>query len=326
MKKIKIILAFTALFVMLSSVLFAKGSGEASGKSAKFPERPIEFVACYGPGGGHDTMLRTMQKILADDKIITTPINVVNKPGGSGTIGMAYVSGHEGDGHYLMSATSSFLATPLNTNVAVSYKDFTPIARLGVDPNIIVVNSNSKYKTMNEAINSGEIINIGGNLGSIDHILAMKLEKMTKIDFNFIPFQGDGELVAALLGNQIDMIATNPNTALDYLKAGNFRALAISIDKRMPALPDVPTLKELGYDISLSVFRGIVAPKNISEEAKKYYRDMAKKLSESESWNKDYLEKNTIAAGYLDSDDFGKYLEELNGEYETILRELKIIK
>ena len=315
-----------AIFLITACALFAGGSGEKEGSKAEFPERSLEFVACYGPGGGHDTMLRTMQKILGDEGIITDSINVVNKPGGSGTIGMAYVSGHEGDGHYLMSATSSFLATPLNTKVAVNYKDFTPIARLGVDPNIILVNSKSEYKTLDDAINSGKIINIGGNLGSIDHILAMKLQKMTDIKFNFIPFQGDGELVSALLGGQIDMIATNPNTALDYIRADEFRALGISIDERLPALPDVPTLKELGYDISLSVFRGIVAPKNISEEAVKYYSDMAKKLSESEKWKKDYLEKNTIAAGYLNGEDFGKYLDELNGEYESILKELKIIK
>ncbi len=326
MKKTKIAAIIAVVLLLAVSAAFAGGTGENDGKSVKFPSRPLEFVACYGPGGGHDTMLRTMQKILTEEGIITESINVINKPGGSGTIGMAYVSGHEGDGHYLMSATSSFLATPLNTNVSVNYKDFTPIARLGVDPNIIVVNSQSKYMTLSDAVNSGEIINIGGNLGSIDHILAMKLQKMTSIKFNFIPFQGDGELVSALLGGQIDMIATNPNTALDYLRAGKFRALGISIDERLPALPDVPTLKELGYDISLSVFRGIVAPKNISEEARKYYSDMAKKLSESERWNKEYLERNTIAAGYLDSDDFAKYLDELNGEYETILKELKIIK
>ena len=318
--------------IVISAVLIASAAvsafaeGQKEGASGSFPSRSLEFVACYGPGGGHDTMLRTMQKILAEDGIITDTVNVVNKPGGSGTIGMAYVNGHAGDGHYLMSATSSFLATPLNTGSSVTYKDFTPIARLGVDPNVIVVNSKSEFKTLDDAIHSGRLINIGGNQGSIDHILAKKLEEMTDIQFNFVPFQGDGELVSGLLGGQIDMIATNPNTALDYIKSGDFRALAISIDERLPALPDVPTLQELGYDITLSVFRGIVAPKDISEEAKAYYSKMAKELSEDERWQKEYLERNTIAPGYLNSEDFGAYLEDLNGEYKDILTSLGIIK
>ncbi len=316
----KILIMMVIMFVMFSA--FANGETESG---AKFPSRALEFVACYGPGGGHDTMLRTMQKILTEEGIITDTINVVNKPGGSGYIGMGYVQGHEGDGHYLMSATSSFLATPLNTGGTVTYRNFTPIARLGVDPNVIVVNSKSKYKTLDDAINSGDIINIGGNLGSIDHILAKKLEGMSAIQFNFVPFQGDGEILSALLGGQIDMVATNPNAVLDYIRTGEFRALAISIDHRLPALAEVPTLQELGYDINLSVFRGVVAPKGISDEAKAYYTKMARELSENERWKTEYLERNTIAEGYLDGDDFGAFLEDLNGEYESILKELGII-
>lgn len=296
-------------------------------ETSNFPERPLEFVACYAPGGGHDVMLRTMLKVLQDEKIVETPINVVNKPGGSGSVGMAYVNGHRGDGHYLMATTSAFITTPLSADVGVSYKDFTPIARLGIDPEMVLVNGKSDYTSLDDILNSGKTINVGGTgLGSIEHIVVLQLEKLSGKKLNFIPYQGDGEVVAALMGNQIDMTVTNPNTAYDYLQSGDFRALAISTEERVDIMPDIPTFKELGYDIVLSLFRGVAAPGDITPEQKAYYEDMIRKLVETNAWKKDYLEKNLIVEGYLQSDDYEEYLDEMNSVFEVTLKELGISK
>ena len=119
-------------------------------KAADFPTRGIEFVAGYGPGGGHDTMLRSMAKIIRETKLVDASINVVNKPGGAGATSLGYLNSHKGDGHYLMSATSSFITTPLTADVGLNYKDFTPIARLGIDPTLLVVPSSSDFKTLDD--------------------------------------------------------------------------------------------------------------------------------------------------------------------------------
>ena len=323
MKKFLGILLITTLIIALVGC----GQQTISEKKSTFPERTIEFVASYGPGGGHDVMLRTMSKIIADEKIIDTSTNVVNKPGGSGAVGMGYMNGHEGDGHYLMATTSSFITTPLTSDVGLSYKDFTPIARLGIDPEMVLVNGNSPYKTLEDLLNSKTEINVGGTgTGSIEQIVAVKLKKLSGKNLNYIPFQGDGEVVAALMGNQIDMTITNPNTAYDYIKSGDFRALAISTEKRIDLMPDVPTFKELGYNITISLFRGVAAPGNLTPEQVAYYSDMIKKLVKTDAWQKDYLEKNLIVDGYMDSEEYGKYLEETNAVYTEILTDLGIIK
>lgn len=295
--------------------------------TATFPERALEFVACYSPGGGHDIMLRTMTRILQEEKIVETPINVVNKPGGSGAVGMAYVDGHSGDGHYLMASTSAFLTTPLTTEVGVHYSNYTPIARFGIDPELLLVNSKSTFTTLEEILKSDKVLNVGGTgIGGMEHIVFVTMEKATGKDFNYVPFQGDGEVVAALMGSQVDLIIANPNAAYDYIKSGDFRAIAITTEERAEIMPDIPTFKEKGYDIVLSLFRGVVAPANISEEAKAYYTEMVRKLVKTDAWKNEYLKNNLIVEAYLEGDEYAKYLDEMNSIYKTTLTELGIIK
>lgn len=293
----------------------------------EFPERGIEFVAGYGPGGGHDTMLRSMAKILQEEGIVDTPINVVNKPGGSSAVAMGYLNSRSGDGHYLMSVTSSHITTPLTSNLGLEYSDFTPIARLGIDPELLVVNASGPYKSMDDLLAADKILNVGGTAtGSIEHIVAIQFQKQTGKEVNFVPFQGDGDVVAALLSNQLDFIVTNPGTARDFIENGNFNALAISTDERIEALPDVPTFKEQGIDITLSLYRGVTAPADISDEAKSYLIEKMTKLNESAAWKSGYLDPNSVVEGFITGEEFEAYLEETQAIYRETLTELGIIK
>jgi putative tricarboxylic transport membrane protein len=295
--------------------------------AVKFPERSLEFVAAATPGGGHDTLMRTIAKIVAEKKIVTDTITVVNKPGGASAAGMAYVNGHTGDGHYLLAATSQFIATPLNTASDVNYEDFTPIALIGFDPELVLVNADSPYKTFKDILDSGKTLNIGGtSKGAIEHLTSILMTKRAGAKLNYIPFQSDGEVAAALLGKQVDIIVSNPSSVIDYITSKKFRALAISTEKRMDLVPDVPTFKEMGYDITLAVFRGVVAPKDISKEAKAYYIDMMKKVSETDEWKNGYIKQNLIAPTFLAGDDFLKYLKDTNKIYKDLLTELGLIK
>lgn len=336
MKKL-IALALTAVMVISISACGGKSgtssapSAAASGSSAAspavstFPQRPIELVACYGPGGGHDIMLRTALKVInAENLAHGAVMNVVNKEGGSGAVGMGYVNTHAGDDYYLMCVTSSFLTTPLSTNTGVTYKDFTPIACLGIDPSIIVVHKDSGITSMEQLLSAPRTAG-GTGTGSIDNIICNKLIDTSKQDINYIPYQGDGELVTALLGKQVDFICTNINSCSEYLSTGDFVGIGLATAERNEELPNIPTLIEQGYDINLGVFRGIAAPKGISEEAKQYYMGLFTELSETNSWNEQYLRANGVQKNLLLGDDFGKYLETLNGEYETAMKEMGLI-
>ncbi|WP_119309072.1 tripartite tricarboxylate transporter substrate binding protein [Cohaesibacter haloalkalitolerans] len=296
-------------------------------KAADFPTRGIEFVAGYGPGGGHDTMLRSMAKIIRETKLVDASINVVNKPGGGGATSLGYLSSHAGDGHYLMAATSSFITTPLTADVGLSYKDFTPIARLGIDPTLLVVPSSSPIKSLDDIKNAGRVLNVaGGGRGQIEHIATIMVSEAMGVKLNFIPFQGDGEVASALLGGQVDFAMINPGAVSEFIKSGRMTAIAISTEERAEMFPDVPTFKEKGYDVVASVFRGVVAAKDIPAEAKAYLTDLVERLQATPEWKTQYLQPNGIIAGYLDADAFAAYLEQTNNIYQTNLSNLGLLK
>jgi putative tricarboxylic transport membrane protein len=295
--------------------------------AADFPSRGLEFVAGYTPGGGHDIMLRTMAKIIQEGKIVAAPITVVNKPGGAGAVSLGYLNGHKGDGHFLMASTSSFITTPLTSNIGLNYKNFTPIARLGIDPELLLVNAQSNLKSLKDIAAAGKVLNVGGTgKGGIEQIVTVLFAKALGKKLNYIPFQSDGEVVTALLSNHVDFIVSNPGSAGEFIKTKQFVALAISTETRSQTLPDVPTFKEQGYDITLSLFRGVVAAGDIGAAEKKYLAEMVRKLSETEEWKKSYLEKNRVEPAFLGPDEYAAFLANMNEVYRTSLTELGIIK
>lgn len=301
------------------------GSDPVTDSTGWTPERQIELVACYGAGGGHDILLRTMQKIIVDEKLSTATFNVVNKDGGSGATGMAYVNGHKGDPHYLMCTTSSFTTTPLKTKLGFTYKDFTPIALLGLDPSIIVVRSDSGIKSLDDLLATPEVSLGGTGVGTIDHIITLKLVETKGADINYIPYNGDGEQVTALLGGQVTSICCNYNTVSEYIRTGDFTCIATFTPDRLSADDSIPTAKEQGYDIEMSLYRGVCAPADISDEEKQFYYDLMTKLNSSEAWKTDYLEANGVEQHFLLGDDFAAYLDEVNSEFETVMKEYGLI-
>ena len=290
------------------------------------PSRGIEFVAGYGPGGGHDTMLRTMARIIQDENLVDADINVVNKPGGAGATSLGYLNSHEGDGHYLMAATSSFITTPLATDVGLNYEDFTPIARMGIDPTILVVNARSPIESLEDIVTSERVLNVaGGGRGQIEHLATLMVSDELGVELNFIPFQGDGEVATAVLSNQVDFAMINPGSVSEFIESGRVRAISISTEERAEAFPDLPTFREQGYDVVASVFRGVVAADGIPDDAKAYLSDMVEKVQQTEAWKTTYLEPNGVIPGYLGPDEFETYLEETNDLYTGTLERLGLL-
>ena len=289
------------------------------------PDRAIELVACYGAGGGHDILLRTMQKIIVDEKLSTANFNVVNKDGGSGAIGMAYVDGHAGDPHYLMCTTSSFTTTPLKTKLGFTYENFTRIALLGLDPSIIVVRTDSGITNLDELLATPDVSLGGTGVGTVDHIITTKLNAAKGVEINYVPYNGDGEQVTALLGSQVTSICCNYNTVSEYIGTGDFTCIATFTPERLTANPDVATAVEQGYDIEMSLYRGVCAPAGISEAEKEFYIDLMTKLNETEAWHTEYLAANGVEPHFITGDDFKAYLDEVNEEFTIAMTEAGLI-
>jgi putative tricarboxylic transport membrane protein len=294
------------------------------------PEKPVEFVVQSAAGGGSDIFARTMATVMADEKIVTVPINVVNKPGGSGAVAYSYLNQKKGDPYVIATATGSYITTPIQGHSPVSYKNFTNLGILCVEDYVGVVRSESPYKTLKDMIAAAKqkpnSIRVGGSgpAGS-DAIIRHKLEKATGTKLNYIVFQSGGEVNAALLGGSVDFASPNPSEATQLVKAGRLRPLAMFSPERLDNWKDVPTAKEQGIDVTLDQFRGVVAASGLTKDQAAFWQGAMVKLSQSPGFKK-YLEDNGLRALLRVGADAEKYLEQENKTYTEILTELGMVK
>ena len=294
------------------------------------PERPIEFVVQAAAGGGSDIFARNMAKALASQKIVTVPINVVNKPGGSGAVAYSYVKTKSGDPHVIATATGGYLTTPIQGHSPVSYRDFTNTAVLCVEDYVAVVRTESPYKSLKELIEAAKQkpngIRIGGSsVGSSDNIIEHQLEKVTGVQLNYIVFQSGGEVNAALLGGSVDLASPNPSEAAQLIQAKRLRPLAMFSPQRLEKWKDVPTAREQGIDVTLEQFRGVIAPSGLTKDQELFWQNAMVKLFQSADFKK-YMDDNGLRPLLYIGDDAHKYLAEQDKFYTAIMNELGLIK
>ncbi len=298
--------------------------------AANFPTKPITLVVHAGAGGGSDIFARTLAAAFEKEKILPQPIVVENKPGGSGAISFAYVAGKKGDPHFLLTAVTSFLTTPILRKSQVTPKDFTPIANFAFDEYMVIVKAGGKYKAMKDVIADTKVnpkkVTVGGTqLGSSDSICAYLIEKAAGVQFNFIVFNSGGEVNAALMGGHIDLAVANPGEALELAKAGKVLTLGVFAEKRLPGAPDVPTLKEQGIDAIYVQNRGLVAPGGIPQDARKILEDAMLKYTRTSIY-KDYLKENMLSEAWMNGPGFGKWMDAEYARYEGVLKDMGLLK
>jgi putative tricarboxylic transport membrane protein len=312
---------------------FAAQSGSAVPSipaSSWKPEKPVEFLVQSAAGGGSDIFARSMAKILADEKIVTVPINVVNKPGGSGAVAYSYLNQKKGDPHIIATATGSYITTPLQGHSPVSYKNFSNLAIVCVEDYVGVVRTESPYKTLKELIAAAKqkpnSIRVGGSgPASSDAIIRNRLEKAAGVKLNYIVFQSGGEVNAALLGGSVDFASPNPSEATQLMKAGRLRALAMFSPERLDNWKDVPTAMEQGINVTLDQFRGVIAAGGITKDQELFWQGAMVKMFQSPGFKK-YLEDNGLRPLLKAGPDAEKYFSEQNDFYREILTELGMIK
>ena len=313
---------WVALYLML-------GFGEAQG-AAKFPEKPITLVVHSAAGGGSDIFARTLSAAFDKEKLLPQPIVVENKPGGSGAIAFAYVGGKKGDPHFLLTAVTSFLTTPILRKSQITPKDFTPIANFAFDEYMVIVKAGGKYKSMKDVVTDAKAnpkkITVGGTqLGSSDSICAYLVEKEAGVQFNFIVFNSGGEVNAALMGGHIDLAVSNPGEALELAKANKVLTLGVFAEKRLVGAPNVPTLKEQGIDAVYVQNRGLVAPGGIPEEARKVLEDALLKYTKTKIY-KEYVAEGMLSEAWMDGPTFGKWNEKEYARYQEVLKAMGLLK
>jgi putative tricarboxylic transport membrane protein len=324
---------FRQLGASLALLLTAAAAFSASAAEFK-PAGPVEVVVHTGPGGGTDAFGRALLTAMDKDKLLPVRFQVVNKVGGGSASAMSYMRDKKGDAHTLAIFSSVWVSNPLvQPEASVTMDDLTPIARLILEPALIVVRADSPFKSLKDFIDAAkakpnQLKQSGGSVLARDAVIRQVLMTHTGAQWPFISFPAAGERVAALLGGHVDMMMIEPSEAGELIRGGKLRALAQIAEKRIEGFGDVPTLKEAGFDVpNVPQARGIVGPPDMPREAIVYYEDLFARAWRSPSVQK-YLQETQIESAFLDSAGLRRFNKEYADTLRTILKDagVKVIR
>jgi tripartite-type tricarboxylate transporter receptor subunit TctC len=301
-------------------LILAAGALLAAGPAAAqdaYPSRPITLVAPFPPGGVADLTARPVAAAL--EKVLKNPVGVVNKTGAAGAVGMQYVATSKPDGYTLLLALSSISIIPEADKLfgrppAYTVDQLVPLALISADPTILVVRAESPWKTAREFIEDarkrpGQIsFSSSGVYGTL-HMAMELLSHAAGIKLRHVPHAGAGPALTAILGGHVDALASGPAVVLPHIKAGKLRPLAGWGDKRVAALPEVPTFKELGYpDAEFYIWAGVFAPKGTPEPALARLRE-ALRVAVTDAEFKAAMGKLETPIEFKQGEEFRKFFE-----------------
>lgn len=245
-------------------------------RSEKYPEKPIITLVSYSVGSGSDLLARLMEK--ESTQRLGQPLVIVNKPGGSGMVGWNELATARPDGYTIGISSVELLLNPLYGLAKYDYSTaMEPLAQIATAPLIMAVQAKQPWRNVDEFVRYGQEhpgqIKFGHQgIGSLGHITGELLAQTGNITFEQAPFLSSSELVTALLGGHIQVVFVNPAVVKEHIKDGTIRALAVASGRRLsddPVFKDVPTFKELGYDIELDNWLGVAAPKELPDPIKR---------------------------------------------------------
>lgn len=285
-----------------------------------WPDRPIELVVGFAPGGGTDITARTLGVFL--EKELGGQVIIVNKPGASGALGLSQVARAKPDGYTLgMTNMPGLLTLSIERDTGFTARDFTYLATLVRDPSAFSVRTDSPYKSLQAMIDAarqkpGTLSYGSTGVGTDDHLALVLFEKETGTDLNHVPFNGAGPLRNAVLGGHADVGGMNLGEAMPY-SGTTLRILAQASDKRSPLAPDVPTFKELGVDLTFASERGVIAPKNLPADInQKISHALAKIASDPEFQTK--MQQQFTEMDYLPGDKWWARLQEADTQFRAL--------
>lgn len=307
-------------------------SGTDSAESVEITD--LSIIVPAEPGGGWDQTGRAMSATLTEEDLVGSA-PVTNIGGAGGTVGLAALA-NEKDPHTLM-VTGLVMVGAVETNDAqIRMEDTTPIARLTEEPLVVVVPADSKYDTLEDLVEdiveNGQDVSIaGGSAGGADHILAGLMLQEAGLsgsdiaaNLNYIANSGGGEAVALILGNNASAGISGIGEFLEHIEAGTMKALAVSSAEPTENLPDVPTITEEGYDVTLTNWRGVLAPTDISDADRDALIDVVTEMHDSDAWA-DELETRGWADAFLAGDEFATFLDENIAEVTTTLQNIGLV-
>jgi tripartite-type tricarboxylate transporter receptor subunit TctC len=289
----------------------------AASAQEAYPSRPITLVAPFPPGGVADLTARPVAAAM--ERVLKNPVAVVNKTGAAGAVGMQFVATSKPDGYTLLLALSSISIIPeadkiFDRQPAFTVDQFAPIALISADPTVLVVRTESPWKTAREFIEDarkrpGQISYSSSGIYGTLHMAMELLSYGAAIKLRHVPHAGAGPALNAILGGHVDALASGPAVVLPQIKAGKLRALAGWGDTRVAALPDVPTFKELGYPgAEFYIWAGVFAPRGTPEPVLAKLRDALRAVVQDSEF-KTAMDKLETPIAFKQGEEFQRFFD-----------------
>lgn len=268
------------------------------------------------PGGGSDVFAKAIVAMVQAEKLSTRPLRIVNKTAGASAEAMAYLAQKRGDANTIAVFTNTWLTTPLTRkDAAHTVKDFTPLARLVLEPTIAVVRGDAPYRTLADFVadakkRPGQLKQAGGSLTAIESMTGLLIQHATGAKWTFVPTPAVADRMRNLAAGSVDIVIPQPQDAAEYLASGKARAVAAITERRLRVLPDVSTVGEQGIAIPIIAnVRGVLGPPGMPPDAIAYWEGFFARLAKTKSWH-DYVVENQVEDVFLRGGEMPAFLDE----------------
>lgn len=311
---------------ILAAVIAVALLGGLSAFAAAYPERPIKLIVPWAAGGDTDNIFRPFAQAL--QKQVGQTVVVTNIGGASGTVGAREAKTSPPDG-YTLYAVHDYIHSTYYTGVTdINYWDFEPICLVASTPSILTASPKTKWKTLKELIDDARAhpgqITVGATLGSTSHFFPAIFEKDAKLKFKYVSYDGLAQRMNAILGGHTDLTDGNL-TQKGKVDAGELKFLAIGTEKRSPELPNVPTFKELGFNVVYAVSRGIMVPKATPADVIARLESACATASKDQAFAASMKVQGTDVR-YLDRKAYTEFLKQNDVINKDLSRDLGLLK
>lgn len=302
-------------------------AGVAAAAWAAYPDKPVQYVIPFAPGGESDIAARFQAQAFKEK--YKQDMIVVNKAGAGGGLAWSQMNSMPGDGYTIVGVNLPHIVLqPLEGVVNFKTEDVTPVYFFHYTPDAIVVSADSPFKTMADLVKAArdkpEAVTIAGSgINSANHVAQVRFDREFKVKTTYVPFKGTGDMAPSILGNHVSAAMSYSTLAIQ--QKGRMRMLAVATEKRLPQFPDVPTFKELGFDWVDGAYRGIGVPKSTPPEIRKQVSDVMDAI------NKDpELRKKMVDGGFEVTDipleQMPAFMKARTAEYMNSAKSLGLVK
>ncbi len=320
--------AVAAGLVLTGCGTTSEGGSASGGAAQDGPITGLRVMVPNSPGSGYDTTARAWAQVMDDEKIAEN-VEVFNLEGAGGTVGLQRLVNEKGNAEMLMQMGLGVVGAQYSNQSEATLDQTTPIAKLIEEAEAIVVPGNSPYKTLDDLVQAwkkdpgGTPVGGASNPGGPDHLTPMLLAQevgVTPTDVNYVAYDGGGELLAGVLGDDVKFAATGIGEVAESAASGDVRILAVTSEEPVEGV-DAPTLQDEGVDLTFTNWRGIVAAPDISDEDRQRFVDAVTEMHDSDAW-KTVLEDQGWTDSFVTGDDFTSYLGSESDRVQSVLSEL----